>query len=184
MDLKMMELETKIAELELEIMKWNKDIEDIQLGLTFQMDQQLENLNNLQKKKEKEIKNIKKELIEKIENDLSKNDKNQIVSRIEYLSKEVLSYKERIDNLKCDIKKLEESNRELSKEQKEIRDVIDSMRKETKETRAKTLMLITVIVCVIFSQISCANMDIQGIKRKIIREHGYGVMIDTDKYMI
>ena len=40
------------------------------------------------------------------------------------------------------------------------------------------------IVCVIFSQISCANMDIQGIKRKIIREHGYGVMIDTDKYMI
>ncbi len=95
-----------------------------------------------------------------------------------------MSYKERIDNLKCDIKKLEESNRELSKEQKEIRDVIDLMRKETKETRAKAFMLITVIVCVIFSQISCANMDIQGIKRKIIREHGYGVMIDTDKYMI
>ncbi|MBO5005479.1 MAG: hypothetical protein J6D03_09665 [Clostridia bacterium] len=91
-----------------------------------------------------------------------------------------MSYKERIDNLKCDIKRLGESNRELLNEQKEIRDVIDSMRKETKETRAKSFMLITVIVCVIFSQISCANSDIQGIKRKIIKEHGYGASLEIN----
>ena len=184
MDLKMMELETKIAELELEIMKWNKDIEDIQLGLIIQMNQQLKDLNNLQKKKEKEIENIKKELIEKIENDLSESDKNQIGTRIECISKEVFSYRERIENLKYDIKKLEESNEFLLQEQKAIRDIIDSMRKETKETRAKAFMLITVILCVIFSQISCANSSIQGIKRKIIREHGYGMMIDIENYMI
>ncbi len=89
MELKIMELETKISELELEIMKWNKDIEDIHLGLTIQVNQQLNYLNKQQEKKEKEIENIKKELKEKIEKDLSKSDKNQILERMEELSKEV-----------------------------------------------------------------------------------------------
>ena len=180
MELKIMELETKISELELEMMKWNKDIEDIHLGLTIQVNQQLNYLNKQQEKKEKEIENIKKELKEKIEKDLSKSDKNQILERMEELSKEVWNCNREIKLIKSDVEKLEYSNKSLAEKYVEIKESINFMVSETKERRKKKGIVICIIILSVISGYMSLSDEIDFIKKKINRFHGYGISMQID----
>ena len=183
MDLKIMELETKISELELEIMKWNKDIEDIQLGLTLQMDHQLRNLSNSLERKKIEIENTKNELKEKIENDLSKSDKKQILDKLEELEIARWNYNREIKEIYSDIRDLRESNINLNRKYEEIKESISLIGNETKETKKKRRIAMGLIIWIVISMYMEISDDIDRIKNKIIREHGYGMTIETDKYM-
>lgn len=184
MDLKIMELETKIIELELEIMKWNKDIEDIQLGLTLQMDQQLKNLSNSLERKKNEIENIEKELKEKIENDLSKSDKNQILKQLEEVEIARWNYNREIVDIKSEIRVLKECNKDINRKYEEIKETISLIGNETKETKKKRRIVIGIIIWLVISMYMNLSDDIARIKKKIIREHGYGMTIQNDKYLV
>lgn len=181
MDLKIMELETKITELELEIMKWNKDIEDIQLGLTLQTDQQLKNLSNSLERKKNEIENIEKELKEKIENDLSKSDKNQILKQLEEVEIARWNYNREIKEIKSDIRDLKECNNDINRKYEEIKESIGLIKNKDKEMKKKRRVVIGIIIWLVISLYMNLLDDIEGIKNKIIREHGYGMTIQDNK---
>lgn len=85
--------------------------------------------------------------------------------------------------MKSDISCLKENNEEIIKKYEEIKKNISSIGNETKETKKKRRIAIGIIIWLIISMYMNIYDDIKGIKNKIIREHGYGMIIETDEYI-
>ena len=71
-----------------------------------------------------------------------------------------------------------ELNKNINQKYYEIEKNIVSIRKETKKKR---IISISIIIGLIISMYITISEDIGRIKNKIIREHGYGMIIQNDK---
>lgn len=91
----------------------------------------------------------------------------------------VWNYNRELEDAKSNIIELIESNKYINKKYYEIEKNIVSIRKETKKKR---IISIGVVIWLIVSMYMSISEDIGRIKNKIIREHGYGMIIENDKY--
>ena len=93
----------------------------------------------------------------------------------------VWNYNRELEDAKSNIRELIESNEYINKKYCEIEKNIVSIRKETKKKR---IISIGIIIWLIISMYMTISEDIGRIKNKIIREHGYGMIIENDKYRV
>lgn len=91
----------------------------------------------------------------------------------------VWNYNRELEDAKSNISELIESNKYINQKYYEIEKNIVSIRKETKKKR---IISLGIIIWVIISMYINISDDIGRIKNKIIREHGYGMTIQNDKY--
>lgn len=92
----------------------------------------------------------------------------------------VWNYNRELEDAKSNIRELIESNKYINKKYYEIEKNIVSIRKETKKKR---IISIGIIIWLIISMYMTISEDIGRIKNKIIREYGYGMIIQNDKYI-
>ncbi|HBF7900808.1 hypothetical protein KWK59_019030 [Clostridioides difficile] len=105
---------------------------------------------------------------EKIENDLNKSDKNQILKQLEELEIAKWNYNREIR----EIRDLKESNKDINIKYEELKRIIGSIGNETKETKKKRRIATGMIIWLVISAYMSLSDDIDRIKSKIIREHG------------
>ena len=79
------------------------------------------------------------------------------------------------------IRELIESNKNINRKYEEIKESISLIKNEDKETKKKRRIAIGIIIWLVISAYMSLSDDIDGIKNKIIREHGYGMTIQEDK---
>lgn len=93
------------------------------------------------------------------------------------------NYNRQIGEINAEIRELRESNKEMNRKYEEVKENIRLIGNETKEMKKKRRIAIGLIIWLAISAYMTLSSDIERIKNKIIREHGYGMIIETDKYM-
>ncbi|MCI9970815.1 hypothetical protein JY745_20415, partial [Clostridioides difficile] len=114
-------------------------------------------------------------------NDLSKSDKNQILKQLEEVEIARWNYNREIKEIKSDIRDLKECNNDINRKYEEIKESIGLIKNKDKEMKKKRRVVIGIIIWLVISLYMNLLDDIEGIKNKIIREHGYGMTIQDNK---
>lgn len=96
----------------------------------------------------------------------------------------ILNYSNRIEFLNKEIEKLKLQDSEIYKKYTELNNRISLMKEETNKKAKKKKIIIGIAIYMAISAYLSVSEDIDRIKNKIIREHGYGMTIQRDRYRV
>lgn len=96
----------------------------------------------------------------------------------------ILNYSDRIEFLNKEIEKLKLQDDEIYKQYAELNNKISLMKEETNKKAKKKKIIIGIAIYMAISAYLSVSEDIDRIKNKIIREHGYGMTIQHDRYRV
>ena len=96
----------------------------------------------------------------------------------------ILNYSDRIEFLNKEIEKLKLHDSEIYKQYAELNNRMSLMKEETNKKAKKKKIIIGIAIYMAISAYLSVSEDIDRIKNKIIREHGYGMTIQHDRYRV
>lgn len=96
----------------------------------------------------------------------------------------ILNYSNRIEFLNKEIEKLKLQDDEIYRKYTELNNRISLMKEETNKKAKKKKIIIGIAIYMAISAYLSVSEDIDRIKNKIIREHGYGMTIQRDRYRV
>ena len=96
----------------------------------------------------------------------------------------ILNYSNRIEFLNKEIEKLKLHDSEIYKQYAELNNRMSLMKEETNKKAKKKKIIIGIAIYMAISAYLSVSEDIDRIKNKIIREHGYGMTIQHDRYRV
>ena len=104
-----------------------------------------------------------------------------MLKQLEELETARLNCNREIREINSTIRDLIESNKDINRKYEEIKESISLIKNEDKEMKKKRRVIIGIIIWLVISLYMNLLDDIEGIKNKIIREHGYGMTIQDNK---
>lgn len=96
----------------------------------------------------------------------------------------ILNYSNRIEFLNKEIEKLKLHDSEIYKQYAELNNRMSLMKEETNKKAKKKKIIIGIVIYMTINVFWEICTDIKSIKNKIIREHGYGMTIQHDRYRV
>lgn len=81
------------------------------------------------------------------------------------------------------MKSLEKKNEQMYQDNKELHKDVNWATSKIVKIKKNGLIILVIVTLMLISSIINMTSDIERIKDKIIREHGYGMTIQSDKYM-
>ena len=96
----------------------------------------------------------------------------------------ILNYSDRIEFLNKEIEKLKLHDSEIYKKYAELNNRMSLMKEETNKKAKKKKIIIGIVIYMTINAFWEIYTDIKSIKNKIIREHGYGMTIQHDRYRV
>lgn len=156
-ELKTMEIETEILNLKKELMKAQRESEDLIVGMDLKYEREVKNLNKLLETKENKIEQLEKNL----ENTMKE------------LKEEKWKWKDNMTESK-------EQNRELRELVGTMRVDMNSKKGEVDFKNKKLIVVLVIAALIGMSTISGIKHDISRVKDKIIKIHGYSLSLNDE----
>lgn len=81
------------------------------------------------------------------------------------------------------MKSLEKKNEQMYQDNEELHKDVNWATSKIVKIKKNGLIILVIVTLMLISSIINMTSDIERIKDKIIKEHGYGMTIQSDKYM-